>query len=127
MLLKHSRLNLLWVRPSGSKVQRMIGESVALAGDSVFIAEQAKWLSAFRNEVIRFPGGKFDDQVDSLSQFLYWARRRGVEWPDGGGCPGRGLPNGPMGPDFPSAAPTVGSYVTPIYSDPPDLDLSELY
>jgi len=30
-------------------------------------------LAAFQAEIMAFPNGRFDDQVDSLSQFLGWA------------------------------------------------------
>ena len=33
----------------------------------------APWLDEFRSEMLRFPQGRHDDQVDSLSQFLAWA------------------------------------------------------
>jgi len=127
ILLRHTLLNLFWVRPTESKVQRIIGELPALAGGCVFIPEHADWLPTFRNEMIKFPGGKQDDQVDSTSQFLLWARLRGPKWPNGGGRRGRGLPNGPIGPFPQSTAVALQSQVTIIESDPPDLDLSELY
>jgi predicted phage terminase large subunit-like protein len=36
----------------------------------VFLPEKAEWLAAFENELLAFPYGKHDDQVDSLTQFL---------------------------------------------------------
>ena len=36
------------------------------------LPEEAPWLVDFEKEVLAFPNGKFDDQVDSLSQFLRW-------------------------------------------------------
>jgi hypothetical protein len=42
----------------------------------VFLPEDAPWLEDFKAEVLAFPYGRFDDQVDSLSQFLSWAERR---------------------------------------------------
>ena len=85
----------------------------------VLIPENAEWLPAFRNEMVRFPAGKYDDQVDSVSQFLFWTRAKGPDWPRGGGVPGRGLPYGPMGPH-------PNSQVWEIMPEPPDLDLSEV-
>ena len=35
----------------------------------------AFWLPDFQDEITKFPAGKHDDQVDSLSQFLKWATR----------------------------------------------------
>jgi predicted phage terminase large subunit-like protein len=36
----------------------------------VLLPKQAPWLSAFLNELIEFPVGAYDDQVDSLSQII---------------------------------------------------------
>jgi phage terminase large subunit-like protein len=36
----------------------------------------AEWLEEFRLELLQFPRGRHDDQVDSLSQFLAWLERR---------------------------------------------------
>ena len=116
----HSRLNLVWVQPQGAKSERMIGETALLASGRVLVPNNADWLPVFRNEMIRFPMGKHDDQVDSLSQFLYWVRKGGERHPTGYGFRCQGRPNGPMGPP-------VGGSVTIIESDPGPLDLSELY
>ena len=35
------------------------------------------WLSDFQAELLQFPHGRHDDQVDSLSQFLGWVAKRG--------------------------------------------------
>ena len=37
---------------------------------------QAPWLDAFLAELLAFPGGARDDQVDAVSQFLAWLDRR---------------------------------------------------
>jgi hypothetical protein len=36
----------------------------------------APWLDEFRSELLQFPHGRFDDRVDSLSQFLSWVANR---------------------------------------------------
>jgi hypothetical protein len=38
----------------------------------VFLPKDAPWLHEFKVEVLAFPNGKHDDQIDSLSQFLSW-------------------------------------------------------
>jgi hypothetical protein len=43
-----------------------------LAPYRVFLPKDAPWLYEFKVEVLAFPNGKHDDQVDSLSQFLSW-------------------------------------------------------
>jgi hypothetical protein len=39
---------------------------------SLILPKSAPWLDEFLLEYRAFPGGKYDDQVDALSQFLNW-------------------------------------------------------
>jgi phage terminase large subunit-like protein len=39
---------------------------------SVLFPSKAPWLSDFISELLAFPSGRHDDQVDSLSQALTW-------------------------------------------------------
>jgi predicted phage terminase large subunit-like protein len=119
-LRKHTTLNTAYIEPKGSKAERMIGETGLLSDGRVHVPKQADWLDTFRNEVVRFPMSKHDDQVDSLSQFLYWARKGGEKHPTGWGFPGLGLPEN--GNDH-----GMFSQVTVITPDPGPLDLSDLY
>jgi predicted phage terminase large subunit-like protein len=34
------------------------------------------WVQPFLNELLSFPNGRYDDQVDSLVQAIRWAERR---------------------------------------------------
>ncbi len=105
-LRRHSLLNIMSVKPDGSKAERMEAESPVLAAGRVHVPRQAEWLEAFRSEVIKFPEGQHDDQIDSLSQFLLWARTLGPDTP--GGERGDGKPGGPLS----AAAKTVGKNVS---------------
>lgn len=42
----------------------------------VLLPKWANWLNAYETEILAFPSDK-DDQVDSTSQYLSWARKRG--------------------------------------------------
>jgi hypothetical protein len=42
----------------------------------ILIPREADWLPAFKRELLAFPNGKYDDQVDSMAQFLDWIGRR---------------------------------------------------
>ncbi len=42
----------------------------------VALPKHAPWLADFEMELMLFPNSAHDDQVDSLSQFLNWARLR---------------------------------------------------
>jgi hypothetical protein len=47
----------------------------------VHLPKEADWLPELQREIVNFPNGRYDDQVDSISQFLYWARMRGPNRP----------------------------------------------
>ena len=38
----------------------------------MYLPERAPWLEDFLVEMMQFPFGRHDDQVDSVSQFLAW-------------------------------------------------------
>jgi phage terminase large subunit-like protein len=38
-----------------------------MATSGLFVPTKAAWFSAFREELLQFPAGKYDDQVDALS------------------------------------------------------------
>ena len=63
------------IEPVGDKVMRMSAQSARIEAGRVYIPERADWLDDFRTEILQFPNGRHDDQVDSLSQFLNWAER----------------------------------------------------
>jgi predicted phage terminase large subunit-like protein len=58
------------VLPVGDKVMRMSAQSAIIENGEVFLPTRAPWLEAFRTEVLAFPCGVYDDQVDSMSQAL---------------------------------------------------------
>ena len=39
----------------------------------VLLPKEAPWFATFLDELLAFPRGRHDDQVDSVSQFLKWA------------------------------------------------------
>jgi predicted phage terminase large subunit-like protein len=59
-------------RPVGDKVVRMSAQTARIEEGRVFLPESAPWLEDFRSEVMAFPNGRHDDQVDSLAQALAW-------------------------------------------------------
>lgn len=58
------------------KVVRMETEALAIEQGHVYVPAEAEWLETFRDEVVSFPMGKNDDQIDSMSQFLRWRRAK---------------------------------------------------
>lgn len=102
---RKTRSRILPVVPRGDKVSRMVGETPAISAGYVHLPKEADWLVEFQREVSAFPKGKNDDQVDSMSQFLYWTRTRGPR------------------------RPTLKCRITPVGSPPVDLNavLSDLW
>jgi hypothetical protein len=48
--------------------------SSTIANGFVHVPEQADWLPQYLHEMGVFPNGKYEDQVDSISQALDWAK-----------------------------------------------------
>ncbi len=63
------------VKPEGDKEMRMQTQTAVIEAGRVFLPNSAPWLADFQDEVTKFPAGKHDDQIDSLSQFLSWISR----------------------------------------------------
>lgn len=59
-------------RSSSDKATRMNGETAKLQAGSLILPKAVPWLDEFLIEYLAFPGGKHDDQIDALSQFLNW-------------------------------------------------------
>ena len=55
----------------------MVAQSAKIEAGQVHLPREAEWLDTFLHELLAFPNGRHDDQVDSVSQFLKWASLRG--------------------------------------------------
>ena len=62
--------------PETDKVTRMHAQSAKIEAGQVYLPRRAEWLEDFRTELLQFPKGRYNDQVDSLSQFLTWLEQR---------------------------------------------------
>ena len=65
--------------PESDKLTRMSSQSAQIESGQVFLPRGASWLDDFRSELLQFPHGRHDDQVDSLSQFLAWIQKRSAK------------------------------------------------
>ncbi|MFC6637016.1 phage terminase large subunit [Sulfitobacter sp. JBTF-M27] len=65
-------LNVLGIKPRTDKKTRLMSGTPFIEAGKISIPVDATWLADFQRELVHFPRGKFDDQVDSLSQFLSW-------------------------------------------------------
>ena len=54
------------------KIMRMHSASSSLEGGLIHLPEKADWRGVFLQEVVTFPRGRHDDQVDSMSQAISW-------------------------------------------------------
>lgn len=60
---------------SKSKEFRFDGVTPMIEAGEVWLPKSAPWLADYENELLAFPNGD-DDQVDSTSQYLAWARKK---------------------------------------------------
>jgi len=63
---------LHWSTPKEDKATRFMGETSEIEAGRVFLPTSADWLKEFQRELLNFPNGLHDDQVDSLTLFLRW-------------------------------------------------------
>ncbi len=64
------------ITPKGDKVDRLESVTSMIEAGQVHLQTDAPWLDVLLHELLAFPNGKYDDQVDSVSQFLDWMRKR---------------------------------------------------
>jgi predicted phage terminase large subunit-like protein len=62
--------SVISVTPKGDKITRMSVESAKFEAGLVHFPEQAPWLAELEAELFVFPGSRYDDQIDSVSQAL---------------------------------------------------------
>jgi predicted phage terminase large subunit-like protein len=75
-LRREGKLRAIPIRPDRDKVVRLEAQSAVIEAGHVLLPERAPWLDDFRLEILTFPYGRYDDQVDSVSQFLTWAAKQ---------------------------------------------------
>ena len=56
--------------PGSDKYMRLRAQSIKFESGKVFLPSEASWLDEYERELTGFPGGKYDDQVDSTTQAL---------------------------------------------------------
>ncbi|HWG97212.1 MAG TPA: phage terminase large subunit [Nitrospira sp.] len=72
--LKQNHINVVAITPTKDKRSRVISQTDRFEGGSVLLPERAEWLDGFIGELLSFPGGRHDDQVDALVQGMAWMR-----------------------------------------------------
>ena len=72
----HSWLRPIGISPRGTKLDRLVAGSVKIEAGHLHLPTEAPWLADFLDEFLGFPNTGRDDQVDAVSQFLYWTSLR---------------------------------------------------
>jgi predicted phage terminase large subunit-like protein len=68
--LQREGIHAIGIDPDGDKVMRMAAQTAPIEAGAVVLPSHAPWLEEFKKEILSFPLGKYDDQVDALSQAL---------------------------------------------------------
>jgi predicted phage terminase large subunit-like protein len=67
------------INPERDKKMRMASQTALIENGLVYVPEDAPWAAEYLHEMAVFPNGKYDDQVDSTSQFLIWYNNATIE------------------------------------------------
>ena len=62
-------------KPEGDKIMRLNAQTGAMEGGFVHLPREAHWLADYLHELVTFPRGRYDDQVDSTAQALAWFKQ----------------------------------------------------
>jgi predicted phage terminase large subunit-like protein len=65
-------MEIVPITPHEDKVSRLFKHRNAIRSGIVALPEGARWVAEFIDELVQFPYGSFDDQVDALTQVLDW-------------------------------------------------------
>ena len=71
--LREQSISVTTRRPDTDKRARLIAQCDLFEAGSVLLPQRAPWLEEFVGELLGFPG-RYDDQVDALTQGLAWGR-----------------------------------------------------
>ena len=75
-LIQARMSNVKRYQPDGDKIMRLHAQTAAIENGFVWLPAEAPWLADYVAELTAFPAARHDDQVDSTSQALAWARHR---------------------------------------------------
>jgi len=63
-------IHAIGVEPDRDKILRMAAQTAPIEAGAVHLPMNAPWLDEFKKELLAFPNGRHDDQIDALSQGL---------------------------------------------------------
>lgn len=73
---KNRKLPIIPINPIGDKLTRAHSVTPKFESGRIHIKKNSPWLDAYLIELLLFPQAKHDDQVDSTTQFIKWAKTR---------------------------------------------------
>jgi len=82
------------LRADTDKVSRSLLIAARINEGMVFFLKPAKWLDAFESELLQFPNGRHDDQLDALAYTVRLFTASGDSLPVGAKARGRGVTEG---------------------------------
>ena len=65
-------------QPRYDKEARLLAQSARFEAGQVYLPSEAPWLATYVGELLAFPNGRHDDQVDATSQALDYLTTRTV-------------------------------------------------
>lgn len=68
--LRRDHIHAIGIKPEGDKIMRMAAQTAHIEAGGVHLPKNAPWIEEFKKEMLAFPSGKHDDQIDALSQAL---------------------------------------------------------
>jgi predicted phage terminase large subunit-like protein len=71
-LYAHASIRSVPILPVQDKITRAEAQTFAMSEGRLYLPEDRPWLEDFLKEILAFPNGRNDDQLDSMTQFLKW-------------------------------------------------------
>lgn len=71
-LKAETRLNVIGTHPSIDKEVRLLRQQGTFEARRILLPQEAPWLAEFERELLAFPSGRYDDQVDAVMMLLEW-------------------------------------------------------
>ena len=72
LLREQTSLSIVGRHPKDDKETRMYRHQGRFEAGRVLLPVEAPWLAGFESELLSFPSGRYDDQVDAFMLFLDW-------------------------------------------------------
>ncbi len=80
-LIRDSVYGVTRYEPTMEKIMRLHSVTSTIENGFVYLPIEADWLAVYIHELTVFPNGKHDDQTDSTSQALDWAKQHPSRYP----------------------------------------------